>query len=108
MRTEFCQKWAYQRKLPLLIMNSSMLALLSGSLKELKLAHDLIFFSPLLHRWHLRDRHHKQLASVFNLQTLLEKLRMKVEEASLMAAKDAMKESGANAMDYHWMGILTL
>jgi len=57
------------------------------------------------------------MAPVFNLQAMLEaeaeKLRMKVEEASLMAAKaaeeaeekvkmiaqDAMKESGANAMD---------
>ena len=57
------------------------------------------------------------MAPVFNLQAMLEaeaeKLRMKVEEASLMAAKaaeeaeekvkmiaqEAMKESGANAMD---------
>ena len=57
------------------------------------------------------------MAPVFNLQAMLEaeaeKLRMKVEEASLMAAKaaeeaeekvkmiaeEAMKESGANSMD---------
>ena len=57
------------------------------------------------------------MAPVFNLQEMLEaeaeKLRMKVEQASLMAAKaaeeaeekvkmiaqEAMKESGANAMD---------
>merc|ERR1712109_99117 len=42
------------------------------------------------------------MAPVFNLEEMLkaeaEKLRMKVEEASLMAAKEAMKQSGASSM----------